>query len=48
MEDKTKEKIIIHFPEGIYGFEEVKDFILLQEDDARLLWSLQAADSQYP
>lgn len=48
MENKTEEKIIIHFPEGIYGFEEVKDFILLQEDDARFLWSLQAADSPYP
>jgi flagellar assembly factor FliW len=48
MENKTEEKIIIHFPEGIYGFEDVKDFILLQEDDAQFLWSLQAADSPYP
>jgi flagellar assembly factor FliW len=48
MEDKPQEKIIIHFPEGIYGFEDVKDFILLQEDDAQFLWSLQAADSPYP
>lgn len=45
---QTVEKNVIHFPNGIYGFEEIRDFILLQEDDSRTIWSLQAADSPYP
>ena len=45
---QAEERILIHFPNGIYGFEEVKDFILLQEDENRVIWSLQAADRPYP
>lgn len=45
---QTAEKNVIHFPNGIYGFEEIRDFILLQEDDSRIIWSLQAADGPYP
>lgn len=44
----TEEKIPIRFPNGIYGFEDVKEFLLLQEDDNRVIWSLQAADRPYP
>ncbi len=42
------EKILLSFPNGIYGFEDVKEFILLQEDENRVIWSLQAADRSYP
>lgn len=42
------EKIVIHFKNGIYGFEDIKDFVLLQEDDKKVIWSLQAADRSYP
>lgn len=45
---QTAEKHVIHFPNGIYGFEEIRNFILLQEDDSRTIWSLQAADGPYP
>lgn len=45
---QNEEKTLIHFQNGIYGFEEVKDFVLLQEDDKKVIWSLQAADSSYP
>lgn len=41
-------KTPIHFEEGLYGFEAVKDYILLQEDDAGTVWSLQAADGPVP
>ncbi len=41
-------KVVLHFPDGIYGFEDVREFILLQEDDGRVIWSLQAADAPYP
>lgn len=44
---QTEEKILIHFPRGIYGFEEVKEFILLQEDESKVIWSLQAAEKPY-
>mgnify|MGYP000939922669 CR=1 FL=1 len=42
------ESILIHFPNGIYGFENIKDFILLQEDEKKVIWSLQAAETAYP
>jgi len=42
------EKTIIHFPDGIYGFETIKDFILIREDEHGVIWSLRAADSPYP
>lgn len=45
---QTDEKILIHFPNGIYGFEDVKEFILLQEDEDKVIWSLQAANHPYP
>lgn len=44
----NEEKIVIHFSNGIYGFEDVKDYVLLQEDDKKVIWSLQAANSSYP
>ncbi|MCI1965302.1 MAG: flagellar assembly protein FliW [Oscillospiraceae bacterium] len=41
-------KNIIRFQDGIYGFESVKEFILLQQDKEQTIWSLQAADAPYP
>lgn len=41
-------KNIIHFEDGIYGFETVKDFVLLKQDEGGAVWSLQAADADYP
>lgn len=38
----------IHFKDGLYGFDDVKDYILLQEENAGAIWSLQAAGRQYP
>ncbi|MDD2568171.1 MAG: flagellar assembly protein FliW [Clostridia bacterium] len=45
---KKAARIIISFQEGLYGFEDVKDYILLQEDEAKTIWSLQAAYSDVP
>ncbi|HEX3018404.1 MAG TPA: flagellar assembly protein FliW [Caproicibacter sp.] len=45
---QNQEKIVIHFEDGIYGFENIKDYILLQEDEQKVIWSLQAAESSYP
>lgn len=42
------QKNIIRFEEGIYGFESVREFVLLQQDEAQAIWSLQAANSPYP
>lgn len=45
---ETGEQIILHFDEGIYGFEDVKEYVLLQEDEAHTIWYLQAAHSDIP
>ena len=45
---KSSAKIIINFPEGMYGFEDVHEYILLQEDEAKTIWSLQAAYKDVP
>lgn len=44
---EEKEKIVLRFEDGIYGFEDVKDFILL-ETGGKVIWSLRAADSDFP
>ena len=41
-------KTILRFEEGLYGFETVKEYILLQEDETGTIWSLQAADGPVP
>lgn len=41
-------KTVIRFEEGLYGFQTVKDYVLLQEDDTGTIWSLQAADGPVP
>jgi len=41
-------KNIIRFEDGIYGFESVKEFILLEQDESHAIWSLQAARAPYP
>ena len=48
MESTAENKVLIHFPDGIYGFESIKDFIPLQEDENKVIWALQAADKDYP
>jgi flagellar assembly factor FliW len=44
----TGSRNIIHFEEGILGFEEVKDYLLFHEDDSDIIWNLQSADSDIP
>lgn len=44
----TETRNVIRFEEGIYGFENVKDFLLLQEEETATIWSLQSAASAYP
>ena len=38
----------IRFREGLYGFETVKDYVLLQEDGSGAIWTLQAAEGTIP
>lgn len=45
---KTDPKNVIRFEDGIYGFENVKDYVLLQEEKTATIWSLQAAYCDYP
>lgn len=46
--DTEAPKAVIRFEDGIYGFESVKEFILLQEEKTQSIWSLQAAGAPYP
>ena len=39
---------IIHFKEGILGFEDVHEYLLYHEDENNIIWSLQAAGSDIP
>ena len=41
-------KDIIHFDEGIPGFEEYKDYVLLQEQEVPFVMTLQSVDSESP
>lgn len=45
---RPEKQIPIRFPNGIYGFEDVREFLLLQEDEKQVIWSLQAASRPYP
>ncbi len=44
----TGNRNIIHFEEGILGFEDVKEYLLYHEDDSDIIWNLQSADSDIP
>lgn len=46
--NENGKKTVLHFENGLYAFEDVKDYILLQEDSAGAIWSLQAAYQPYP
>ena len=39
---------ILYFDEGILGFENVKQYVLLQEEDVPFLMTLQAVESEHP
>lgn len=41
-------KTVVRFADGLYGFEDVKDYVLLQEGGTQMIWSLQAAGRSYP
>lgn len=47
--DNQESQNIITFPEGILGFEEIREYLLFHEDEDNVLWSLTAAnDNQIP
>ena len=44
-EIEVHEKQKIHFPDGLFGFEEIKDYFLLDSKESPFYW-LQAAEHQ--
>lgn len=42
------EQNIIHFDEGMLGFEEVKEYLLYHEDENGIIWSLQSTEADVP
>lgn len=45
---QADEQNVIHFDDGILGFEEVKEYLLYHEDEDGVIWSLQAARADVP
>ncbi len=45
---EVNEQNVIHFDQGILGFEEIKEYLLYHEDEDGIIWSLQAAESDVP
>lgn len=45
---EVSENDIIHFKEGIPGFEDFKNYVLLQDDDMSFLMYLQSIDEEFP
>ncbi|MEG2429789.1 MAG: flagellar assembly protein FliW [Oscillospiraceae bacterium] len=39
---------IIHFEKGLYGFEQVKEYVLINHDENGLIMTMQSAESQMP
>lgn len=38
---KPHTKTVIRFEDGIYGFESIKDYILIQEEKHAVIWSFR-------
>lgn len=45
---ENDQRIIIRFEEGLYGFEDIRDYVLLQEDDSQMIWTMKAAYGPCP
>lgn len=45
---KIDKKDVIHFNEGIPGFEDYRDYVLLQEQDVPFVMTLQSIDDEAP
>lgn len=39
---------ILHFPEGIPGFEDIKDYVLLADEDVSFIMTLQSTTTKHP
>lgn len=45
---QINQKDVIHFKEGIPGFEKFKDYVLLQEQEIPFVMTLQSIDDEFP
>ncbi len=45
---QINKKDVIHFKEGIPGFEKNKDYVLLQEQEVPFVMTLQSIDDEFP
>lgn len=39
---------IIHFPQGIPGFEDIKDYVLFADEDVPFIMTLQSTTTEHP
>jgi flagellar assembly factor FliW len=45
---EVSEEAFIHFEEGLYGFESVKDYVLIAHDEQNIIMSLQPVKERVP
>lgn len=45
---EVSENDILHFEDGIPGFEDFKNYVLLQDEDMSFLMYLQSVDDEFP
>ncbi|NCC86413.1 MAG: flagellar assembly protein FliW [Clostridia bacterium] len=45
---QINQKDVIHFKEGVPGFEKFKDYVLLQEQEIPFVMTLQSIDAEFP
>jgi flagellar assembly factor FliW len=46
--EKIAKSDMIHFPEGIPGFENIKDYILFADEEVPFIMTLQSAKTEHP
>ncbi|WMJ24260.1 flagellar assembly protein FliW [Paludicola sp. MB14-C6] len=47
-ETQVSNEALIHFPDGLYGFEDIKDYVLLTHDDQNIIMTLQPVTERVP
>lgn len=47
-ETQVSDEALIHFEEGLYGFEEVKDYVLIAHDEQGTIMTMQPTKERVP
>ncbi len=45
---EISEDAVLHFPNGIYGFEDTHDYVIINHDEQGIIMTLQTTEGQMP